>query len=512
MNAIRTAEGYNAIANVTCEYYNNIPVIFASHGSFILDCVSREDECPNFAINSDEIEDLYCDKFRCMESIKNHFKSQFDSDSENVNRIITSPDYIETINLKHVKKPEPSQRRQNIDSPAPPTKSKNVQAFHNSLQQLPTDKTQANITTPTVSIPIRQKDAEDAAAQRVPAAGSNKVKNLGEMHNATLDSISGTDGGSIEELAEQLEREIEDEFPDLFTSKESTEEMSERIERELDFNTAEYMLSLQNIDKKCAGLELHTLKEERADLEEISTMELKQVVEAAEQKEYMIFELTETFAARTNIPTNLPTKNPSNMPSQSPNITLTINITPDAAAKSSTKDTEVPTIAPAIKPTAVPTVLPTGLPTAEPTNVRFTLISNLPSTSVEYEELLHPFDLPADPNDSDKIYDWYQTKSARQKPAKITPPKQPPPVRDKVGTVPDFRGCFGDFRGCQRDNNASQEGVLDIRYLCGVPSNYGPTSDGVPYAYSAVGAPSAIARDTFSARSIANNQTTKRDG
>ena len=70
MNAIRTTEGYNAIANVTCEYYKNIPVIFASHGSFILDCVSREDECPNYAINSDEIEDLYSYKAQCIDIMK----------------------------------------------------------------------------------------------------------------------------------------------------------------------------------------------------------------------------------------------------------------------------------------------------------------------------------------------------------------------------------------------------------------------------------------------------------
>ena len=115
------------------------------------------------------------------------------------------------------------------------------------------------------------------------------------------------------------------------------------------------------------------------------------------------------------------------------------------------------------------------------------------------------------------ITNWNNIELAENIPPKNNPPKQPPPDRDKMGSTSDFRGCLGDFRGCfgdfrgctgdlrgcQRVNNASREGVLDIRYLCGVPRNYGPTSNGVPCAGSAVGPTSAIARELFGARSIA---------
>ena len=94
------------------------------------------------------------------------------------------------------------------------------------------------------------------------------------------------------------------------------------------------------------------------------------------------------------------------------------------------------------------------------------------------------------------IKNWNHIELAENIPPKNNPPKQPPPDRDKMGSTSDFRGCLGDFRGCcgdfrgctrdlrgcQRDNTASREGVLDIKYLCGVPRNYGPTSGGVPYA------------------------------
>ena len=123
------------------------------------------------------------------------------------------------------------------------------------------------------------------------------------------------------------------------------------------------------------------------------------------------------------------------------------------------------------------------------------------------------------------IKNWNHIELAENIPPKNNPPKQPPPDRDKMGSTSDFRGCLGDFRGCcgdfrgctrdlrgcQRDNTASREGVLDIKYLCGVPRYYGPTSGGVPYAGTTFGGPLATVQLPLT-RGATHGTSTTADG
>ena len=144
MNAISTTEGYNAIANQTCAYYNNRPVILADHRSFILACVSQEDECPNGAINSDQIEDLWCYKSQCFDIIKRmSFARQIsaiikskasDRESEKQLRTAMLAELIQKSKLKYIKKS--NQHHQKLDNPTPPTKSENYSPNNYQLTNL----------------------------------------------------------------------------------------------------------------------------------------------------------------------------------------------------------------------------------------------------------------------------------------------------------------------------------------------------------------------------------------
>jgi len=381
-----------------------------------------------------------------MDSIEHNFASQFGADSDNVNTRITTPDFIESINLKTIKQSKPNQRHPLFADLQPPSILKPIKQTTSNITlennyQIKNIKTNPEEHDKNL---VSDEQSECHATQRVPTEKSNVVNKEEDINDNTLEcDMPGRKEESIEDMAERMETEIENEFLSVFTSEETTDNAIERIEKELDFEFAEYELSLQSFDEKCVDFELAAVDLELAAEEEDSKMsELNGDLLIAEQKYSVILELKELFAATTNIPTNLPTnlptKNPSSTPTDNPSITFTINI---IEAKAHAKNSNT------IK--NVPTITPITIPTNGPTGIQFTLPVNLPSTKVKYDELPYPFDIPADPTDpsTSKIYDWYQIKSAKKKPPKITPPKQPPPDRDKIGIVPDFRGWIGDFEG-----------------------------------------------------------------
>ena len=488
MEAINTAEKYHAI-NKTCAFWDYKPLIYVDHCGFIKTCVMQEDECPNFAINEDEIDDLWCFKSQCMDSIKHHFASQFGADSDNINLRITTPDFIEPINLKKSKTSKPNQRHpifidlqpRSILKPAKQETSSIV--IQNNYQ---IENTKTNPEEHNSKNQISDEKSKYHATQRVPTEKSNVVGKEEDVYDNTLEhkNTPGLKDESIEDLAERLEREIENEFSDIFASEEPVADVVERLELELDKEFAECEQALIDIDTNYTGLEARAEEEELA--EDLKILELKTEILAAEQKDSVILELKELFAATTNIPTNIPPNLPTNNPSTTTfdysSVAVTITISEaQAVTKSPTASTIIPTALPTTipidcptniqftlpvnlpstkvkredlqNPTAkavVPTITPTSIvPTIAPTNTQFTLPANLASTKVKHEDVPYPFDITGDPTDhsTNKIYEWYQIKSAKKKPPKITPPKRPPPDRDKIGIVPDFRGWIGDFEG-----------------------------------------------------------------